>query len=574
MAESLLSLLSPGTMKHVVPWKTRLDFLSVYRDLYSDDVNSQESAIGRIMAWKARAGNKLSVAIESSASLMQVRLQHLQAEKDKKLRQTEHQLCSSYSLALIRFVNHTTEKAQNKALAQPVHLVAREFGIPEWIVRLRHDATHSALPCLDTLASGTLWALNYLRQNFWEVQNVNNNPLSSEGKSGVDNRVGSAGKDDISPKTGDIRKLIFEYQKLRFKTYETSNQGKAESDCSSILGKLQQFMLKNKLKFVKCFLEDGFLISTEEQLQAFGLDQTDILKALPPTIPMQVAFFWRPLLKCMSSAGLLPLLLHTALYSVTSDQGLHNYQLVAWIAYILSNSSSSESCNQGRRKRVRKKDAFVKTSQPIPTRTLLSACLQNLNTLTAHLLTYLIDVENVGQAMYDRLREQLQMTPSFTQEARYSAGSDGNTESAEVSSSATDSDADTDSALQDRKSTGVEKDSQQLQISTNVIENIQAITQSGHVAWNVCTDLVDWSTVPFGILPDPVRDATDSSSDGGEDIEDPNNTSQSSKQSRRRRRRGSRGNDDDDEDEEDSDDAEEHSSPKQSKLIVTDELLL
>ncbi|CAL1549172.1 unnamed protein product, partial [Lymnaea stagnalis] len=54
--------------------------------------------------------------------------------------------------------------------AQPVHLIARNLGIPEWIVRLRHDATHSSLPSLDVLATGAKWALNYLRENFWECQ--------------------------------------------------------------------------------------------------------------------------------------------------------------------------------------------------------------------------------------------------------------------------------------------------------------------------------------------------------------------------------------------------------------------
>lgn len=38
-----------------------------------------------------------------------------------------------------------------------------KFGIPTWIVRLRHDATHGSLPSLDLLVAGCRWALTYLQ---------------------------------------------------------------------------------------------------------------------------------------------------------------------------------------------------------------------------------------------------------------------------------------------------------------------------------------------------------------------------------------------------------------------------
>ncbi|CAG5128328.1 unnamed protein product, partial [Candidula unifasciata] len=52
-ANMAASLLSPGRIKHVVPWKTREEFLSVYRDLYSEDESQQELAIRRIAVWKS-----------------------------------------------------------------------------------------------------------------------------------------------------------------------------------------------------------------------------------------------------------------------------------------------------------------------------------------------------------------------------------------------------------------------------------------------------------------------------------------------------------------------------------------
>ncbi|KAK3712476.1 hypothetical protein RRG08_002806 [Elysia crispata] len=576
MAEPLLSLLTPGTMKHVVPWKTREDFLCVYQDLYSDSVKSQASAIGRMLAWKSRAGSKMSVAIESTANLMQVRILHSQAERNGTLRQMEHQLSSSYSLALIRFVNHMTEKAQTKAVAQPVHLVAREFGIPEWIVRLRHDATHSALPCLDVLASGSKWALDYLQYNFWEQQRSNIHTSPNNDDNSRDDTGTSAGKQEKSPKTADIRRAFYEFQKIRYQRCDSSGKTKAESDHTAILGKLQKFMSQNKMKFVKCLLEDGILLATEEQLLAFNIEPTDLLEASPPTIPQQMALFWRPLLKRVCNAGVLPLFLHTAMFSVTSDQGLRNYQLVAWIAFILANTSSSELIDHGRRKRHGKQDCFMRTSQPIATRTLFSACTQNLNTLTAHLLGYLIDPDNLGRQVYDNLREQLlveRQSPQLTEASRVT---DNSSEPADSTLSSSGSDSDNVDSFKESKCTNVEKERCTLtKISTNLVEDIKKTVKCGHISWKLCADAVDWSTLPLGMLPDQFTDTTEFSSDDGDDIDDHDGASRSGNQGRHQRRSKRRGNDDEDDDEEDeSDDAEQHTSPKQCKLIVTDEVLI
>ena len=43
------------------------------------------------------------------------------------------------------------------------YFIVWQYGIPEWIVRLRHDATHGSLPSLDVLTTGVQWALSYLQ---------------------------------------------------------------------------------------------------------------------------------------------------------------------------------------------------------------------------------------------------------------------------------------------------------------------------------------------------------------------------------------------------------------------------
>lgn len=45
-----------------------------------------------------------------------------------------------------------------------------QYGIPSWLVALRHDGTHRMLPSLAPLHSGATFAISWLRENYWEPQ--------------------------------------------------------------------------------------------------------------------------------------------------------------------------------------------------------------------------------------------------------------------------------------------------------------------------------------------------------------------------------------------------------------------
>ena len=57
---------------------------------------------------------------------------------------------------------------QKGLYARSVHSVAEELGIPDWLVDLRHDATHSSLPATDVLHAAADTALAWLKENYWE----------------------------------------------------------------------------------------------------------------------------------------------------------------------------------------------------------------------------------------------------------------------------------------------------------------------------------------------------------------------------------------------------------------------
>merc|ERR1711971_105627 len=149
------------SIRRVVPWCDRSEFTSVYHGLYSPDIERNQFAVDRIAVWKSRVLHKLPVAIESTANICHACILHQRALNDGHINRLHHQICNEYSMAIIRFVNHITEKSQNKQFAQPIHMLASELGLPEWIVEIRHSATHGTMPSLEMLCAGSDWALDW-----------------------------------------------------------------------------------------------------------------------------------------------------------------------------------------------------------------------------------------------------------------------------------------------------------------------------------------------------------------------------------------------------------------------------
>ena len=117
-----------------------------------------------------RASFKLSTAIECTWQILNAQLSDKEAEKDGTLLEQDQSIRMAYAMALIRFVNLNTEKGQTRQYAQPVHVLAEELGLPEWLVNLRHDATHAGLPSLTLMRDAASFAMKWLKSTYWEAQ--------------------------------------------------------------------------------------------------------------------------------------------------------------------------------------------------------------------------------------------------------------------------------------------------------------------------------------------------------------------------------------------------------------------
>ena len=152
-------------MLRIVPWSSRDEWLETYRNLYNfDNPNQQRDSLDRVEAWKSRSGSKLPLAVEATASLITAGMEDVESIT------RSHVVQQTMAMVIVRFVNGMVDMEQKGAYARSVQSIADEIGLPDWLVDLRHEATHASLPSLEVLRAGCRFALDWLRERYWESQ--------------------------------------------------------------------------------------------------------------------------------------------------------------------------------------------------------------------------------------------------------------------------------------------------------------------------------------------------------------------------------------------------------------------
>ena len=152
-------------MLRIVPWSCREEWLETYYNLYNfDNMEQQTKGLKRVETWRSRSHSKLPLAIEATASLVSAGVE------DVRSLVSPYVLRHTMAMVIVRFVNGMVDMEQKGAYARSVQSIADEIGIPDWLVDLRHEATHAHLPSLEVLRVGFKFALDWLRDNYWESQ--------------------------------------------------------------------------------------------------------------------------------------------------------------------------------------------------------------------------------------------------------------------------------------------------------------------------------------------------------------------------------------------------------------------
>jgi ribosomal biogenesis protein LAS1 len=137
-----------------VAWRDWDEWRATYRLLYSANVAEILRGCARVSAWSTK--QPLPIAVEVTASLQ------------RELHGPRNVL--ALSLAVIRFINGVVEPFKNANLSVPISTIGASFGVPDFIIGIRHSATHGRMPTFELAALGAEQALVWLQTNYWEAQ--------------------------------------------------------------------------------------------------------------------------------------------------------------------------------------------------------------------------------------------------------------------------------------------------------------------------------------------------------------------------------------------------------------------
>jgi Las1-like len=146
-----------------------------------DGTFSIAEALERVAVWKIRSP-QIAHAIESTAALAQILYREsISAARDAPTYSTTSsthtgigtlstvELRHAYACAILRTINGLADTLQQqRAVAASVATLCAELGVPQWLVSIRHQATHNQLPPLVTLRMAAHALLQYLSTVYWE----------------------------------------------------------------------------------------------------------------------------------------------------------------------------------------------------------------------------------------------------------------------------------------------------------------------------------------------------------------------------------------------------------------------
>ncbi|KAK2154288.1 hypothetical protein LSH36_272g06061 [Paralvinella palmiformis] len=246
--------------------------------------------------------------------------------QDRELQQdvNEQQLCLSYAMAIVRFVNHLTEKGQNKTYVQAVHVLAEELGLPLWLVEMRHDATHASLPSLSLLRCATQYALAWIKREYWDAT-VYDDSSDEEG-------AAPSPQANLKMNEKQLSDKLIEFMQEQFS--RTSELGD-ERRVKSITTDLKKFISKCREKFVSLLASEGYLILTELQLQALNIDVKYLTTSSKLVLPKVIVSFWQPVISLCQSMGLLPQILMHLGQDLSDKNTLYDRLRAGWITTII-----------------------------------------------------------------------------------------------------------------------------------------------------------------------------------------------------------------------------------------------
>lgn len=143
----------------------------------NDIIAGLRVALNCVAVWRSKCGGGSGVslphAIDATATLASSLYEDYRVTKLYETSTTLNQLRNAYSSAIIRSVNGLADSVRRYApndKGMSVMQCCASAGLPSWIVDVRHDASHSALPSLCVCRLAAIESLNFWNRYYWTGQ--------------------------------------------------------------------------------------------------------------------------------------------------------------------------------------------------------------------------------------------------------------------------------------------------------------------------------------------------------------------------------------------------------------------
>ena len=311
----------------------------------------QLEAMKMVNMWKSRVrGGALPISVELTTTLF--------ASKHKLQQTNHHEACLCAAMAIVRFINGITDQFQTGIYAQAIQNIAEKIEIPDWLVDIRHEATHGQLPSFEVLQSGLNFGIDWLFKNYWEETSLKIEEETNRFYSNVYDKINSYSIlvfDNMS-------NIIIEKNSAEMKK-EKKKSNKNDYDRESMVNGLLKVLNQNNFKFIVSILtcsdrflihnnrvnENDFLTQLFEEceqksilMRCFASSWKLLLEALQNKFPQFIEFLVESLVaKCNESAGhFKSQSLLIAMYACVLASGTSKTALMNSLSYLLNRPSN------------------------------------------------------------------------------------------------------------------------------------------------------------------------------------------------------------------------------------------
>ena len=150
--------------KFICAWTNQAEWEYVYKNIFTDDTDKQQSAIDIINVWKTKFGSDIPIAIEATCALVQAKINSQNSPQPSN----QHY---NLAFALNQFVGLIVENSRRKS--KSMFQVTESLNIPGYILKIRHQNSHWLPRSLEGVKPAVEWALNWLKTNHWDKIKLN-----------------------------------------------------------------------------------------------------------------------------------------------------------------------------------------------------------------------------------------------------------------------------------------------------------------------------------------------------------------------------------------------------------------